>query len=242
MPAGELTILNDHLAIRDVVSTVIGNHYRDLDGRPLQILEAGCGRKWGVDTPGVEYTLTGVEIDEDDLRVRTTKIKDLDRAIVGDLRTVELEEGAFDVIYNSFVLEHVAGAEQVLENFVRWLRPGGIIILKLPDRNTSFGFITRMTPLGVHQAYETYLVGRNRKQVHKSFPVVYDKVVSREGIRAFCQSSGLDIKEEYGITGYFKGRSLVAIAANTVLWLVHAASFGALKDKHSGMVYVLAKP
>jgi hypothetical protein len=59
------------------------------------------------------------------LRIRRDETKDLDEAIVGDLRTADFGQRTFDVIFNSYVLEHVPGAQQVLENFNRWVkRPG----------------------------------------------------------------------------------------------------------------------
>lgn len=64
-------------------------------------------------------------------------MQDMDVPIVGDLCTVQLPEGSFDVVYSAFVLEHVQQADTALENFVRWLRPGGLLILRLPERNSA---------------------------------------------------------------------------------------------------------
>src|SRR5262245_31801626 len=102
----------------------------------LQILEAGCGRRWHCQLDGVDYELTGLDLDEAALVARQADQADLTHAIVGDLRTAELEPGKYDVIYNACVLEHIQGAEMVLDNFVRWLRPGGLIIIRVPDRDS----------------------------------------------------------------------------------------------------------
>jgi len=123
-------------------------------GYPLNILEAGCGRQWPLDQHGVLFTLTGVDINEDALEYR--KANDLHKAIVGDLRTINIEECEYDVIYSSFVFEHIDGAEHVLNNFMRWLKPGGILIIKVPDRNSVHGFITRVTPFWFHIFYKKY--------------------------------------------------------------------------------------
>jgi 2-polyprenyl-3-methyl-5-hydroxy-6-metoxy-1,4-benzoquinol methylase len=90
------------------------------DNGSLNILEAGCGRRWPFDLAGTEYRLTGVDLDQAALEIRKTRERDLHEAIHGDLRTVALPAGAYDVIYNSYVLEHVDGAEQVLRNFLLW--------------------------------------------------------------------------------------------------------------------------
>ena len=52
----------------------------------------------------------------------------------------------YDVIYYSYVLEHVEGAERVLKNFVRWMKRGGIIILRFPKRDSARGILTLVTP------------------------------------------------------------------------------------------------
>jgi 2-polyprenyl-3-methyl-5-hydroxy-6-metoxy-1,4-benzoquinol methylase len=134
----------------------IAAHIRHIarNDRSLDILEAGCGRRWGLDLEGVQYTLTGVDSDKNALDIRKNQQGDLDIAILGDLRTVDLEENRYDVIFNSYVLEHVDGAEDVLNNFVRWLKPGGIMILRIPNRASVKGFITRITPLWFHVIYK----------------------------------------------------------------------------------------
>src|SRR5512135_3705026 len=70
----------------------------------LTILEAGCGNSCQLDLSGVQFHLVGVDLSQHALQIREEQTGDLDRAVVGDLRTVELDEGAFDIIYNSFVL------------------------------------------------------------------------------------------------------------------------------------------
>ena len=40
--------------------------------------------------------------------MRRTVQKDLHKAILGDLRTLHLPNDAYDVVYSSFVLEHIS--------------------------------------------------------------------------------------------------------------------------------------
>ena len=83
-------------------------------GVPLRILEAGCGAKWPLRLEGTPYRLTAVDIDTDALEIRKTRVRDVDEVMVGDLRTADLFPArSFDVIYNSFVLEHIEGAEGI---------------------------------------------------------------------------------------------------------------------------------
>ena len=119
-------------------------------GRPLDILEAGCGQAWWLDLRPVPYVLCGVDVDRKALEIRKFEKGDLHEIIEGDLRTVNLAPERFDVIYCSFVLEHVDEADVVLENFARWLKPGGLLIVRVPDPHSVRGFVTRITPHWFH--------------------------------------------------------------------------------------------
>ena len=240
----ELKMVSSHRVINNILSEAIIHHFRDKDNTPLNILEAGCGIRWYLDLVNVEYTLTGIDICERDLNMRKNEKKDLDLAIVGDLRTISLKKKTYDIIYNSFVLEHIDGAEKVLDNFLKWVKPGGLIILKIPDRDTCFGFFTRTTPLRLHLFYKKYVKGNKKAGTpgFVPFPVFYDKVVSRKGIYAYCEMQGLTLQAEYGTGGYFKPASLRTYLANLLIWVTHIASLGRLADKHGGLTFIIKKP
>lgn len=210
-------------------------------GRPLNILEAGCGHRWSLDLSGVQYTLTGVDINEDALEYR--KAKDLNSAVVGDLRTVNIEECEYDVIYNSFVLEHIDGAEQVLNNFLRWLKPGGILILKVPDRNSVHGFIARVTPFWFHICYKKYIEKRPNAGKHgfAPFPTFYDRIVSRNGIHEFCKKHGLIIRAEWGSGLYLNRSRFFLLQINLFLKIFYFISLGRLASDYSDLTYVIEK-
>jgi SAM-dependent methyltransferase len=202
----------------------------------INILEAGCGRKWCFDLQGVRYKLTGVDIDKDALEFRKQKEKDLHEAILGDLRHVVLMPGAYDVIYNSFVLEHVEGAEQVLERFLTWLKPDGLLIITIPDRDSVYGFFASHTPYWVHIFFYRYVLGDPNagKPGHAPYPTFYDKIVSRERIREFAWKNQLEIREE---CGFYKPRGLVGLIIN----FIHFLSLGHFASSHCNLMYVLEK-
>ena len=58
--------------------------------------------------------------------IRKYETCDLDEIIVGDLCNADLPEQEYDVIYNSFVLEHIEGAEGVLARLLDEAGVGGI--------------------------------------------------------------------------------------------------------------------
>ena len=215
-------------------------------GRSLNILEAGCGREWALDLDSISYSLTGVDLDAEALRYRQDSAKDLDRGIVGDLRSVELENGQYDVIFNAYVLEHIKQAERVLENFQRWLKPGGLLILQFPDRNSVYGFLTRFTPYWVHVLYVRYLSPWRDENAgtggYGPYPTFHELVVSREGMRTFCRKNNLLIEAEYGSNRYIAESSgLRLLLIRSVVWFVRFVSFGSLEDRYNNMLYVVRK-
>jgi len=224
----------------------VANHIKQkaCNGGALNVLEAGCGMQWALDLDGVQYTLTGVDVDQDALDIRKNKRGDLDIAILGDLRTVALKESEYDVICSSYVLEHIDGAEGVLKNFVRWLRPGGILILTIPNRDSAWGFLTRITPFWFHVFYKRYIEGyRNAgKPGRAPFPTFYDKVVSRSGMYEFCEKHDLVVRAEYSAGHGYKNRRIFEFLSSLLVWIVHFASFRRLSVKYACLIYVIEKP
>lgn len=166
----------------------------------IEILEAGCGRRWPFDLRHIDYHLTGVDINEYALRLRQEKKRDLHEVVLGDLRTVDFGNRRFDIIYSAFVLEHVPNAELVLENFLTWLKPGGLMILKFPDRDSVYGFVTRFTPLWFHILYKRYICGYPNagKPGFGPFPTVHEKIVARQNFERFIRARNLSIEVARG--------------------------------------------
>jgi SAM-dependent methyltransferase len=217
------------------VIAVLERHIRST-GKSLTILEAGCGRSWPLKLEGLEASLTGIDLDPVALRNR----RDLARAIVGDVRDrTLLAPRSCDVVYSSFVLEHVEGAEQVLENFLTWLRPGGLILLRIPDGASAYGFATRFSPFWLHVLYKRWIAGMPNagKPGFDPYPVYYDPVVSRRGLRDFCHRKGCSIVEEHGSGFYMRGR--LGLLMRLAAMLLSALSFGRLSWRHNDLTYVI---
>jgi SAM-dependent methyltransferase len=235
-----LQLFKDYKEEDDLLEGYIASLF---DGAELRILEAGCGPNWPLKLRGMKYRLTGVDLDAAALKQRVDVSKDLDEAIVGDLRSLDLGTNRFDVIYNAFVLEHVENAALVLANFSRWLRPGGLIILKVPDRYSAFGFVTNLTPFWFHVAYHKYVLGKKDagKPGFGPYPTHYDRVVSRPGIREFCESHGFTIREERGMGVYVIEGNMRARIIRVAAIAVSALSMGRLPWRHNNLIYVLQK-
>ncbi len=183
--------------------TCFEEHVRTRSG-PLVILEAGCGRRWALDLAGVDYRLVGVDINAESMRLRQEVVGDLDDAIVGDLRTVPLEPQAYDVVFCSFVLEHVQDAEQVLTRLVEALKPKGLLLLRVPDRDAVYGWLARHTPHKTHIWYKR-VVQRSKHAGtlgHGPFPVVYDPIVSWRQLERYCATHSLTILDAMSTNGH----------------------------------------
>lgn len=237
----ELTMLRSDEEELELIEAHIARLYNG--GRELRILEAGCGPRWPLRLDGIGYRLTGVDLDDAALDRRRQVAGDLDEAIVGDLREVEFPPASFDVIYNAFVLEHIENATLVLERFARWLRPGGLLVLMLPDRDTVFGFLTRITPLWFHVLYHRVLLQHKNagRPGFGPYPTHYDRVVSRQGIRQFCSLHRFSVSEERGMCTYAAAKGMRGRAVRAVAITVSALSLGVLPWTHNNLTYVLQK-
>ena len=59
---------------------------------------------------------------------------------VADVRTVEFAADSFDFIHARLLIEHLPDRSEILHRFVRWLKPGGWVVLG--DSDYSFGWRT----------------------------------------------------------------------------------------------------
>ena len=213
--------------------------------KPLRILEAGCGRSWPFNLEKFDYVLTGVDIDEAGLELRKNTLRDLHETILGDLCVVDLGEEKYDVIYCSNVLEHVERADIAVKNFAKWIKPGGIIVILIPDPHSVPGFVTRVTPHWFHIFYyRFFLHDKNAgKPGYAPFPTHYHPIVSRKGLREYCDDGGnnLELAAEYGGTYIKPGRGATGVFLQFVVRTINILSFGTLSAKHSNLLYVIRK-
>lgn len=245
-PLPELKLLESENAwakraelLSDFLRNKFGNR-----GSSIKILEAGCGRSWPLDLGKIDLDLTGVDTDREAMDARIKENGDLDHVIVGDLRKVQFPENEFDVIYSCEVLEHIEGAEDVLHRLLRWLKPDGAAIFIFPDRDTVFGMATRSSPHWLHVAYHKYIMGIKDAGApgHGPYRTIYDRVISRRGMRNFCARHGFTIALEYGrAPGLADWPGWFWTLYKSVAPLVARLSFGTLSWKHIGLVYVIQK-
>jgi len=210
---------------------------------PTQILEAGCGREWYFRLEGFPYELTGLDLDRAALEARRKIKGDMTRSFVGDVRSADLPADYFDVIYNAFVLEHVEGAERALVNFVKWLKPGGILIVRIPDRHSVHGFLTRTTPHWFHVLY--YRWAWKMKDAGKPgfapYRTIYDPVVSQQGLQRFCSEHDLEIVEVLGVGTFRRGHGMARKLTPIVAKMISLLTLGQVHDRFVDLTIVARK-
>jgi len=209
----------------------------------IEILEAGCGKSWPINLSGVKYKLTGIDLDAEALRIRKEVNNDLDETIVGDLCTQDLPPESFHVIYSSFVLEHIENADVALANLATWLKPGGIMIIRIPDRDSVHGLVTRLTPHWFHVLYVRIGLGLKDagKPGHAPYGAYYHPIVSRRGMRKFCEERGLRISAEYADAFWNPGTRFFKPIIKTVKCIISLLTFSRFAAGHNNLLYIIEK-
>ena len=204
-------------------------------GDGLCILEAGCGRRWQLNL-SVKYHLVGIEPDEQALRVRMDSRGDLDEYQVCTIHEAQFPSHSFDVIYCSYVLEHVVGVEAALEQFAKWIRPGGLIVLRVPDSRSVYGFLARNTPHWVHVLVKRHIFGAKRAGLpgFGPYPVVYEPEMSLESIESFCNLNDFSMSVSGNAQYLERAPSLAPFVV-----LISLLSFGYLSWRHCDLAMLI---
>lgn len=134
----------------------------------------GCGRK-----------VYGVDLDS-----RVVDNPFLDEGRVANASIIPFPDKTFDIVFSDNVLEHLDKPIDVFREVYRVLKPGGVYLVKTPNKWHYVTLISRLTPHWFHQ-YVNKLRGREESD---TFPTLY-KANSRRDVRLLCESSGLDIEE-----------------------------------------------
>jgi SAM-dependent methyltransferase len=109
------------------------------------VLDVGCGFVLPIDVP-LGVRLVGLDNDPDALAKNTN----IDEAIVAHIHEASLPEEEFDAVLCWNVLEHLPRPNAALARMTQTLRPGGALIIGMPNPRSLKGLITRLTPYRFH--------------------------------------------------------------------------------------------
>jgi SAM-dependent methyltransferase len=214
-------------------------------GRPVSLLQAGCLAPLrelgigGLTEGGFEISVTAVDDDNPLARrvLRDTQSA-YDDVITGDLRTVPIPQRAYDVVYCALLLERVHHVELVLDRLVSALKPGGLLLLRTGDRNSSAALLDRLLPAPAR----SLVWSRFRPGIPGPFRPVYEKAVCDEGIASYSLLRGLVIAargNELTRPAQPAGlSSSVRITCAAISWLTR----GRFTNGHDELLYVIRKP
>jgi SAM-dependent methyltransferase len=219
----------------DLFGQRVREQYTEQLGRRLDLLVAGCAREHGLFLERVETRITGVDEDLEPVRAVLERSTDIDSWSLGDMRSVPIPPRSFDVILVHFLLERIQHTELVLDRMLNGLRPGGLILLRMRDRDSAYGVCDRLTPSWLRRLAWPYLTADDASG---PLPAVYEPVTSRDGMRAFCLSRGLMVTDsETATSGPAMGR-----LGSAVVSLVDRLSRGRHTSAHDEVVMVIRKP
>ncbi len=163
-----------------------------VERRTIKVLDAGCGREQKyVSYPDAH--IVGLDTSSDALALNTT----VDEKLVGDLQSYPLPENEFDVVLCWDVLEHLPRPDRAFANMARALRPGGEMIIGLPNLMSPKGLLTKFTPHRFH-------VWVYRRLFHKShagrpgygpFKTYLRWSIRPKALVRAARSLGLEVKE-----------------------------------------------
>lgn len=100
------------------------------------VLDAGCGTAYGsrLLAQAGAREVVGVDIAKSVLEAVAPTMPESVRLLTGDLRRLELDDDSFELIVCFEVIEHFEDPFAVLDELVRVLAPGGLLVVSSPNR------------------------------------------------------------------------------------------------------------
>jgi ubiquinone/menaquinone biosynthesis C-methylase UbiE len=123
------------------------------------VLDAGCGT--GYDThyfAGIAKNIIGIDTDVADLQqaVKNYQASNL-TYIGGTIENLPFIDSSFDVVYSSYVVEHLKHPEHFFNELHRVLKPRGIMILLVPNIKCMVGVLTKYTSFSFQKKVRSLL-------------------------------------------------------------------------------------
>lgn len=170
------------------VQAAIDEHIATIE--TVKVLEAGCGSLSRVNLGDHKYVV-GLDIDAPMLENNQA----LDEKILGDVESYRFPPDSFDLIVCWYVFEHLAHPEEAMARFAEAIRPGGLIVLALPNVMSLKGLITKYTPFRFHVWFRRNMLGIKKAGTpgHGPFPTYLPYSIAPNGIRDLAQRHGLTV-------------------------------------------------
>ncbi|MFQ5952349.1 MAG: class I SAM-dependent methyltransferase [Candidatus Omnitrophota bacterium] len=112
-------------------------------GSEQKVLEVGCGSS--IDSHLIaeetKAEVYGIDISEKALKIAKDVSLNFEEKVhlsIGDARKLEFANDAFDLVFSQGLLEHFEKPVDILKEQIRVLKPGGILIVNVPQKYTAY--------------------------------------------------------------------------------------------------------
>lgn len=158
------------------------------------LLDLGCGRGGLVEQLGLPLTQTvGVDPDWQSLIEHRLDIPRLQ----GESDWLPFAANSFDLIFASWVLEHVERPFFTLSSIQRILKPGGVFVFITPNKQHPLALLNQL--FGRLGQLQGLLVAKLYKRVgDDTFPTFY-RANSYQQLLSLCQQSGLHLHSLHAV-------------------------------------------
>ena len=118
-----------YVGMRAIVDSLLS---RSLPDRELMVLDAGCGTGANLIHLGAHGQVVGLDMAEEALSF--CRLRGSNKLTRGSIQTLPFRQDCFDLVVSFDVLYHLAVTDDMiaLREFWRVLRPGGLLLLRLP--------------------------------------------------------------------------------------------------------------
>ena len=208
------------LTVLQVGATTAGD---ELDAARLRM--AGC-----------DVVVTQIDDDSPAARAALAGHPELGACKLCDLRMASLAPRSVDIVHCALLLERISNAELVLDRLTETLRPGGLLLLQIGDRDCTTGFLDRVLPRPLRALMWRAL----RPGGPGPYRAVYERLVSERGIQSYILRRGLVIAQRETLSLLPGRRRPLWLLA--VRGLATGLSRGRLSSAHDELRYVIRKP
>lgn len=179
----------------------------------IEVLDAGCGCGSRIRFPG-NAVLAGIDVDPEQLE----KNDRIHKKILGDIQTYTTDE-RYDMTFCWDLLEHLEHPEEAVARLLTWTKPGGLIIISVPNAVSLKGRITKLSPYAFHK-----WVYRDVYQYdHQPFRTYMRPCIAPEHLRAFFKEHRI---EYTGFEDHLFKRSYLNTIYRSITALIRVLSLG----------------
>jgi len=231
------------LAGGDLFARHARSYAAENSGQQITMLYAGCttAEDLGVAAlraAGARLSVSMVDEDSEITRAAVAQHQYLADAILGDLRNVPLPQRTYDIVQCSELLTRIEHPDLVLDRLIGAVKPGGLLLLRIRDRDSAAGFLDRVLPGPARLA-----IWRKRRPGEPGPHVpVYERLASARGVQAYALLHGLVIAERGALGGLAGGLAQEPYGYLAAQKLVAQLSRGRLTAAHEDLLYVIRKP